>query len=107
MSKDRYFVQNFLWAFVAVKIEKLFSREKFYIDADGSVSDQYEVCVRKALVILNLGGAQPKRTKYAYSTVCQSYLKRFHLCFDCSFAYGHGQLGCSFNGNRCGWGRRD
>ena len=66
MSKDRYFVQNFLWAFVAVKIEKLFSRGKFYIDADGGVSDQYEVCVRKALLILNLGGAHPKRTKYAY-----------------------------------------
>ena len=63
MAKDRYFVQNFLRTPVAVKIEKLFTREKVYIDADGGVSDQYEVCVRKALVILNLGGAHPKRTK--------------------------------------------
>lgn len=63
MSKDRYFVQNFLWALVAVKIEKLLSRENNFIDADGGVSDQYEVCVRKALVFLNLGGAHPKRTK--------------------------------------------
>ena len=52
-----------LWALVAIKIEKLFSRENNYIDADGGVSDQYEVCVRKALLILDLGGAHPKRTK--------------------------------------------
>ena len=45
------------------KIEKLFSRENNYIDADCGVSDQYEVCVRKALLILDLGGAHPKRTK--------------------------------------------
>ena len=63
MAKDIYFVQNFLRTLVAVKIEKLFSREKFYIDADGGVSNKYEVCVRKALVFLNLGGAHPKRTK--------------------------------------------